>query len=134
MAEESKEVDTKINAAVIEEVVKSEKVGVSNDNEIDDEEDPENTSTDAIAEGAAAKKKKSKKAKLKKALGAGRKDDPDVASSSKLTSKMTKEDVERLLEKNPSLKSEVTGMDLEKTSEALKSMNVAELLTGMVSY
>ena len=90
--------------------------------------------SDSIAAKSAAKKKKSKKAKLKKALGVSSKDtgDQDVAgSSSNPASKLTEGMVDQLLEMNPSLKSEVSGMDKSKAVETLKKMDVADLLTGM---
>jgi glycylpeptide N-tetradecanoyltransferase len=39
--------------------------------------------------------------------------------------------VEQLLEMNPSLKSEVAGMGKEAATEAVKKLDVADLLTGM---
>ena len=96
----------------------------------------DNKDTDSIAAGSVAKKKKSKKAKLKKALGVNSKDgDNDVSEgSSNPASKLTGNMVEQLLEMNPSLKSEVSGMDKDKAAETLKKMNVADLLTGLVSW
>ena len=137
MAEESKEVDPGATGSALKEVIDVESAGAAANDEIDEvdaDEGPESTSTDAVAAGATAKKKKSKKAKLKKALGAGGKDDAGASSSSNLGSKLTKDDVERLLEKNPSLKGEVSGMSMETATEALKKMNVSELLTGMVCH
>ena len=79
-------------------------------------------------EGSIDKKKKTKKAKLKKAL-TGR----DVpGSSSNPASKLTSGMVEQLLEMNPSLKSEVAGLDKDQATEKLKKLDVADMLTGMV--
>lgn len=82
----------------------------------------------------AARKKKSKRAKLKSALGAGS-HDAGASSSNNSTSpasKLTPGMVEQLLEMNPSLQSEVAGMDKEKAVEKLQQLEVADLLTGMV--
>ncbi len=40
--------------------------------------------------------------------------------------------VDQLLEMNPSLKSEVAGMDRDKAVEAVNKLDVSDLLTGMV--
>ncbi|KAL6716653.1 glycylpeptide N-tetradecanoyltransferase [Lecanora helva] len=89
--------------------------------------------SDAVAAGSAAKKKKSKKVKLKKALGVTSKDGDKGNSdtSSNPASRLTGNMVEQLLEMNPALKSEVAGMDKDKAAETLKTMDVADLLTGM---
>lgn len=137
MTEESKEVDPTIDAEVIEEtLVRAEQTNEGLSNEDGDEEDvPEGETEEAVAAGSSAKKKKSKKAKIKKALGMVKQEDgaPSGSSSSaNPASKLTTEMVEQLLEMNPSLKGEVAGMDKEKAAEALKKLDVADLLTGMV--
>lgn len=133
MNQESKEVDPAVDEAAIKEVADLAEAKISDNDEVneDEDEDPEVTSTDAVAERSAAKKKKSKRAKLKKALGVSGKEDGD-ASGSKPASKLTQAHVEQLLEMNPSLKGEVAGMDNEKAAEALKKLDVSDLLTGMV--
>ncbi|KAI4250091.1 MAG: hypothetical protein L6R40_000263 [Gallowayella cf. fulva] len=136
MTEESKEVDPTIDAEVIEEtLVRAEQTNEGLSNEDGDEEDvPEGETEEAVAAGSSAKKKKSKKAKIKKALGMVKQEDgaPSGSSSSaNPASKLTTEMVEQLLEMNPSLKGEVAGMDKEKAAEALKKLDVADLLTGM---
>ena len=132
MTEESKEVDAAVEQAAVQEVIDSEHTAAANEDEMEEDEEYENTSTDAVATGAATKKKKSKKAKIKKALGVGAKSDAEASSSSKPANKLTQAHVDQLLEMNPSLKSEVAGLDKEKATEKLKKMDVADLLTGMV--
>lgn len=137
MPEESKEVDSKVEEEAIDEVVNSQ-VSILTDNEnndVDEEKPEDGTTTEAVAASSNAKKKKSKKAKIKKALGVGGIEDETAESSNSAAnpaSKLTTGMVEQLLEMNPSLKSEVAGMDKEKAAETLKKLDVADLLTGMV--
>ena len=131
MNQESKEVDPAVDEAAIKEVAELADGKISDNDEVDEEEALENPSTDAVAERSVAKKKKSKRAKLKKALGVSGNEDAE-ANGSKPASKLTQAHVEQLLEMNPSLKGEVAGMDNEKAAEALKKLDVSELLTGMV--
>ncbi len=137
MAEESKEVDTKVDAEVVNEAAedKEEDTDVLSNEDGDEDEAAGGESPDAVAAGSSAKKKKSKKAKIKKALGIINKEDGEASGSSSSpnpASKLTTEMVEQLLEMNPSLKGEVAGMDKQKAAEALKKLDVADLLTGMV--
>ncbi|KAL8859679.1 MAG: hypothetical protein Q9178_003793 [Gyalolechia marmorata] len=136
MAEESKEVDTRVDVEVVNETAEDEEedIDVLSNEDGDDEEAAGGESPDAVAAGSSAKKKKSKKAKIKKALGIINKEDGEAngsSSSPNPASKLTTEMVEQLLEMNPSLKGEVAGMDKEKAAEALKKLDVADLLTGM---
>lgn len=137
MTEESKEVDPKLDAEVVKDILANQDdEHESLSNEDGDEEEPaEGEAPDAVAAVSSAKKKKSKKAKMKKALGMVKKEDGEASASSgsaNPASKLTTEMVEQLLEMNPSLKGEVAGMDKEKAAEALKKLDVADLLTGMV--
>lgn len=107
------------------------------DDELDEDEPTDNTNTDAAAVSSGAKKKRSKKAKLKKAFGSRKSADASVEESSTSAnpaSKLTPGMVEQLLEMNPSLKSEVAGMNKEKAAQTLKKLDVADLLTGMVKH
>ncbi|KAL8895421.1 MAG: hypothetical protein Q9207_008182 [Kuettlingeria erythrocarpa] len=134
MNAESKEVDPAVNADGIKEVTREDENEDASSEEVEEEEAAEGESQDAVAAGSSAKKKKSKKAKIKKALGVLKKDDGAASSSGSSAnpaSKLTTEMVEQLLEMNPSLKNEVAGMDKEKAAEALKKLDVADLLTGM---
>lgn len=135
MPEESTETDTRADEAALQEVVDTRSATSSTNNEdADEDETPDDASPDAIAANSTAKKKKSKKAKLKKALGVGGHEDKEAGSSSNSNpaSKLTNDMVEQLLEMNPSLKSEVEGMDKNNAAEAVRKMDVADLLTGMV--
>lgn len=128
MAEESKEIDPKLEEKIIKEDLNSDH------DEVEDE-NVDAASKDGAAVESSAKKKKSKRAKLKKALGAGSSDvgsSEGSSASANTASKLTTSMVEQLLEMNPSLKSEVAGMGKEEAAEAVKKLDVADLLTGMV--
>ena len=132
MTEKSRLTDAKLDAVAAKEVIGQ--ANLTDHDSAEDADSPDSKDPDSRAAGAAAdKKKKSKKAKLKKALGVGGKQDGDQpGSSSHPAGKLTDGMVEQLLEINPSLKSEVAGLDIEKTAESVKKMDVADLLTGMV--
>jgi len=130
MSEESPITDPKLDQEALQDSLQTQ----DHDEDVDDLEAAGGTNTDEVAAGSATKKKKSKKAKLKKAFGVGNHNDGDKevsggspAPGNKLTSGM----VEQLLEMNPSLKSEVEGMDKDKATETLKKLDIADLLTGM---
>ena len=125
MSEESKLTDAELNKDTLAHV-ESVDEGDSNEDEKDD-----TRGAQIEGETGPAKKKKSKKAKLKKALG--RKDgNAGEGSSTNPSGQLTTGMMEQMLEMNPSLKSEVAGMDKDKAAEKLKSLDVASLLTGMV--
>ena len=133
MSEESKEIDPNIHNLTHDAVSPSQSSRVG-ENDVD-EDSPGNAHADTVALASPAKKKKSKKAKLKQAFGVGGSEDVHEhtpSSSSNPASKLTPGMVEQLLEMNPSLKSEVAGMDKETAAQALKKLDVADLLTGMV--
>lgn len=137
MSAESKEIDSKAQEEVVNKALTSQGSTKTDNDETDEEESTEATNADAIATTSSTKKQKSKKAKLKKAFGVGAKDDDGAegsSSSSNPASKLTPGMVEQLLEMNPSLKSEVAGMNKDKAAEALKKLDVADLLTGMVIF
>ena len=136
MAEQSKEVDPKVASEALNEILSSE----TSKNEAPDGGSQADADDAAVAE-ATSKKKKSKKAKLKKALGrtSGTEDGPSNNGEGSSTgahpaSKLTADMVQQLLEMNPSLKSEVAGMSQEKAAEKIKSLEVADLITGMVGF
>lgn len=135
MTEESKEVDPAIDAEAVEAAFGIQGNEAASAEDVDEQEAAEEQSTDAVAAGSNAKKKKSKKAKIKKALGVANNEDGAAggsSSSANPASKLTTGMVEQLLEMNPSLKSEVAGMNKEQAAEAVKKLDVADLLTGMV--
>ena len=135
MAEESKETDSKVDEEALEEVLQRKSTEIPVDDKSGEDEPAASTSSDAVATSSTAKKKKSKRAAVRKIFGAGGSDhgnDEASESSSNPASKLTDDMVEQLLEMNPSLKSEVAGMDREKAAEAVKKLDVSDLLTGMV--
>lgn len=84
--------------------------------------------TGAGEEGAAKKKKKSKRKKVANALTGNKGEEGDA---SKPASKMSNEGIETLLEMNPALKGELSKMSPAQAQEALKKMDVSQLLTGL---
>ena len=134
MSEESKVIDPQVDEQAAKDVLSESVNGVTDPESGEDIDATANKDTDAVAAGSTAKKKKSKRQKLKKALGVGNSSDADKeasSSSSKPTSKLTDDMVEQLLEMNPSLKSVVGGMNKEERVQAVKKLDVADLLTGM---
>lgn len=134
MSEESKEIDPDVHKPALDASSPSQNLRIGEDDI--DEDSLENAHADTFASASSAKKKKSKKAKLKQAFGVGGSEDGHEntpSSSSNPASKLTPGMVEQLLEMNPSLKNEVAGMDKETAAQALKKLDVADLLTGMVS-
>ena len=134
MSEESKFVDPEANRQAAKDVLGESVKGIRDPDSGDEIESTADKATDAVAADSATKKKKSKKAKLKKAFGVGHGSDADnevSSNSSKATSKLTGDMVEQLLEMNPSLEGEVAGMSKDKRAQAVKQMDVSDLLTGM---
>ena len=136
MSEQSKEVDPQVEAEVITEL-NGANGGEKNKHQATmekDTEDADDTVADVTATSSMSKKKKSKKSKLKQVLGAREDVKPEEAPTSLSPArKLTPGMIEQLLEMNPSLKSEVEGMDKEQAAERLKKLDVADLLTGMAS-
>ena len=134
MPEESAITDPIVDAEAAQDLVAN---GAS-DEESSEELDPTRSrDSDSVAQGSTSRKKKSKKAKLKKAIGLGNKNDGDKETnkdSSNPASKLTSEMVDQLLEMNPSLKSEVQGLDKNQAVEKLRQLDVADLMTGMVRH
>ena len=126
MSEESKLADAELNKEVISQADSDR----SNDEAHEEADGPGAPSPGD--DGTGAKKKKSKRAKMKKALGRHDGSKAEAESSSDQSNKLTAGMVDQVLEMNPSLKSEVAGLDKEKAAEKLKSLDVASLLTGMV--
>lgn len=134
MTEASKVVDPKVDVQAAKDILKESANGATETESGDEVETAEAQDADSVAAGSAEKKKRSKKAKLRKALGVGNKEDGDKeasGSSANPASKLTSGMVEQLLTMNPSLKSEVAGKTKEERTEAVRNMDVSELLTGM---
>ena len=84
--------------------------------------------THGAAEGVT-KKKKSKRKKLASALTGNK--DGEGQDPAKPASKMSDSSIKTLLEMNPSLKGELGKMSQSQQQEALKKMDVSQLLTGL---
>lgn len=130
MPEESKIEDPILEQEAIEEVkneLAENDANADGEDEEADEDDapPDASNPDAVAASSATKKKKSKKRKLKNAL-TGKKEGEASASG------LTGEQLQQVLEHNPSLKAEVSGMDEKKMQEMLKTLSVQDILSGMV--
>ena len=133
MSQESKIIDPEVDKEIISEIVAAAVANGKNavvEDESDEEGPKDPADEDALAATSKSKKKKSKKARMKKALGL-KESEGGSSGSSNPASKLTAEMVEQLLEMNPSLKGEVAGMGKEKAAEMLKTLDVADLLTGM---
>ncbi len=96
-----------------------------------------NTTHDASTETSAAKgkskkKKKSKKSKLVSAI-TGNKSSSTTSEQSgeSSTPKLSEDSIKKLLDMNPALKGELSGMPAEKAAEVLKKMDVSQLLSGL---
>lgn len=92
------------------------------------------TANPSIAENAAqptsAAEDVSTDKKGKKALGKKSQDETEQGPST-AGKKITPDVAQSLLEKNPALKGELAGLDKQKATEALRNMNIADLLTGL---
>lgn len=82
------------------------------------------TETAGLADPTAPSLKQKIKQKLKKKAG------DEESTDSKGAAKMTPKVVDELLALNPALKGELGGMDKAKAAEAIKKMDISELLTG----
>lgn len=115
---ESKEIEGKATAAALEETGNVESA------------DPSSVAENEAQPTSAAEDDSADKTKKKKLFGKKSKDGAEegpATAGKKLTSGMA----ESLLEKNPALKGELEGLDQKKKTEALRNMNIAELLTGL---
>ncbi|KAI9841594.1 MAG: glycylpeptide N-tetradecanoyltransferase [Sclerophora amabilis] len=138
MPELSKQSDPVTDAEAVGEAIQEESAlkAPEDDSDKEEEKPPNPSSPDAVAADAAKKKKKSKKKRVKDAIKGGSSDaagpsgsggGPSKAADNKLTGNV----VDQLLESNPALKKEVSGMPKAKAEELLKSMNLSDLLTGL---
>lgn len=135
MSNESKEIDSEVGKLSLEETVEGNSTGPPTTDKTAEDEAAASTNSDVVAAASNVQKKKSKKTKIKKLLGGGggENDEGEASgSSANPASKLTSDMVEQLLQMNPSLKSELEGMDKEKAAEAVKKLDVSDLLTGFV--
>lgn len=104
------------------------------------DEEPSAAVDEASTSTAPAKKKKKKKSKTKKlkdAITGGSSKDDGAAGSSTSSKEITKSQsagLEKLLDLNPGLKSELAGKNPEQLAALLSKMNIQDLLTGTVSH
>lgn len=130
MSEQSKIIDTEPTKEAIEDLSRPD----HNTDESDEDGSVPSLTNGSSAASSTAKKKKSRKAKLKKILG-GSSHDAQVEESqdpSNGAGQLTPGMVGQLLQMNPSLKGDVAGLNHEQAAEALKKLDAADLLTGMV--
>jgi glycylpeptide N-tetradecanoyltransferase len=106
----------------------STKPTAESDSENDDQVQDSVEAQTETGGSTAKKKKKSKRKKLASALGGGK---TEEGEPSKPASKMSSEGMETLLEMNPALKGELAKMSPAQAQEALKKMDVSQLLTGL---
>jgi glycylpeptide N-tetradecanoyltransferase len=102
--------------------------------ESEDEDAPEGTTTDGAA---GAKKKKKPKRKKAKELLTGKSDGVEPSSKNPIDG-LTDQQIKELISFNPSLAQELgvgAGADAspEKIAEALKKMNLTDIMTGLAS-
>lgn len=139
MPEESKEVKPETDQKISQETLQT--VGLSTTEEgatvSSDDENPDSLAADAPATSSTTKKKKRKK--NKKTTSNAKQDGQDTAtespeSSKKAEKKLSGPVIDQLLQDNPALANEVSGMSRQKLEEVLKKVDVSELLTGLVCY
>ncbi|MCJ1306473.1 glycylpeptide N-tetradecanoyltransferase [Agyrium rufum] len=91
---------------------------------------PDKGVTGSAEAAGVSKKKKSKRSKLKKALASSSRS-KDGEFPSNPMEKITPEMLDPILANNPSLRNEVAGMTTEQKTEAVRKMDVSDLMTGM---
>ena len=131
MAQESKEVDTKMDQEVMQETLGLEADRASSEAQTNDDAATHGEEEDLNAAQSAEKKKKSKKEKLKKMVG-GKGNNEDHQSPGIAGEKLTPGMVDQLLDMNPSLKGELSGMDKSTQAEEIRKLDAADLLSGLV--
>lgn len=87
---------------------------------------PTETAESSTAGPAKKKKRKSKKAKVASAIGLGQSSD-----SARPAANLSQDHLNAVLDKNPALRNEFSGMSPEARTNLLRNMNLEELLTGM---
>lgn len=131
MAAESKEVNVKVDQETLQETLGLSTDGAPNGVQKDGDDGESKGGEGLAAAEASEKKKKSKKDKLKK-LASGKNRNEGPLSTETAGQKLTPGMVDQLLEMNPSLKGELSGLDKGKQVEAIKKLDVADLMSGMV--
>ncbi|KIX96080.1 uncharacterized protein Z520_08335 [Fonsecaea multimorphosa CBS 102226] len=117
--------------APLEDQLESESEGEEQEQHQDEATEGTQDATGSSSGKAKKKKKKSKKAKLVSAL-TGKKSNPEEPTDpSKPAANLNSESLKTLLDMNPSLKGELSGLSPEKANELLKKMDVSQLLSGL---
>ncbi|KIW98942.1 uncharacterized protein Z519_00605 [Cladophialophora bantiana CBS 173.52] len=122
-------------------MAESDPVGAPLEEQLESESDAEEQHQDEATESTQdatsttsgkpkKKKKKSKKSKLVSAI-AGNKSSEEPADPSKPAANLSNDSLKTLLDMNPSLKGELSGLSTEKANELLKKMDVSQLLSGL---
>ncbi|PVH84072.1 N-myristoyl transferase [Cadophora sp. DSE1049] len=109
--------------------------------ESDNEEEQEDTAAPSTATGTASKKKKSKRKRVKAALGGGSSEGSGSASRddlNKAVGGLGAADIQAILKMNPALAQQMgvgEGSELsdKKIQEAMKKLNLEEIMTGLAS-
>ena len=132
MAQESKEVDQKVDEEAMQESIGLKAANTQDKIDADGQAANGIKEEDHEAAESTDKKKKSKKDKLKKMIGA-KSTIEDANHSDPAGKKLTPGMVDQLLDMNPSLKGELSGLNKAEQAEAIKKLDAADLLAGMVS-
>lgn len=131
MAAESKEVNVKVDQETLQETLGLSTDGAPNGVQKDGGDGESKGGEGLAAAEGSEKKKKSKKDKLKKP-GSGKNENEGPLSTETAGQKLTPGMIDQLLEMNASLKGELSGLDKGKQVEAIKKLDVADLMSGMV--
>ena len=131
MTAESKEVNVKVDQETLQETLGLSTDGAPSGVQKDGDDGESKGGEGLAAAEASEKKKKSKKDKLLKKLASGKNGNEGPLSTETAGQKLTPGMMDQLLEMNPSLKGELSGLDKGKQVEAIKKLDVADLMSGM---
>ncbi|OQU95679.1 protein N-myristoyltransferase, domain-containing protein isoform 1 [Cladophialophora immunda] len=108
---------------------------LESESDVEEQHQDETTESTQDAAGTASgeakkKKKKSKKSKLVSTI-TGKKSPEEPTDPSKPAANLSSDSLKTLLDMNPALKGELSGLSPEKANELLKKMDVSQLLSGL---
>ncbi|KIW30333.1 uncharacterized protein PV07_06083 [Cladophialophora immunda] len=108
---------------------------LESESDVEEQHHDETTESTQDAAGTASgeakkKKKKSKKSKLVSTI-TGKKSPEEPTDPSKPAANLSSDSLKTLLDMNPALKGELSGLSPEKANELLKKMDVSQLLSGL---
>lgn len=135
--EESKPVEPKVDE-VDAELKQKQQAAAESDASDDDHDEPSNVDGAGAATSSSSKKKKKSKRKKAKELITGKSGDQEQ-DLKKALSGLTPEQVKELMALNPALAAEVadasgsSNPSPEKAAEALKGLNLQDIMTGLAS-